>query len=250
VLASRNLYPVAALFVAFLLVNPAPLPAAPQADVRGRIVSGPRDWIARYDFALDRAGAKRWTLAAAHAGIAWVQQPRSAETTILWTRAAREAGFGGRAAGGLPLPGEGRGAFTGLLSPAEWQAATLALLFAAVGAGATLLIRRFGHLPRRVTKPAASVAILGLIGAFVGLVGVDGYGPAAAADAAIVWRQVPLRELPVDTPDDEAPVVLAPGTVGHLGRVFMGWQRLTLADGRSGWLRRDELLPLWRDQYQ
>lgn len=246
IFAARNLYPVAALFVALILTAPAPLPAVTSATPAARIAAAPTDWIARYDLALDQAQAKHWGLAAAQAGIAWVQHPRSPEAALLWTRAAREAGFGGRPAGGLLLPEQGRGPFSGLLSPAGWQALTLSLLALATLGAVALLLRRFGHVPRATRLPAQIALAAGLIGAFVGAVGVDGYGPAAAADAAIVWRQVPLRDLPVDTPDDEAPIVLAPGTAGHVGRNFLGWVELRLPDGRSGWLRRSELLPLWQ----
>ena len=42
-------------------------------------------------------------------------------------------------------------------------------------------------------------------------------------DAAITWEQVPLRALPVDTPDADVILVLPPGTVGHRNAGFMGW---------------------------
>lgn len=244
VLSPRNLYPVAALLC--VLASPALLRAADPVSLQQRLDAHPGDWIARYDLARAAAETKRWPAAATLAGIAWVQQPRSAETAALWTRSAREAGFGGSKAGGLPLPEEPRTQLTGLLAPAEWQAATLALLWIACGGAAARLLRRFGHMRHSARAPALAAIALGLTGTIVGFVGLGGYGPAGAADAAIVWRRVALRDLPVDTPEDEAASALAPGTVGHMDARFLGWTRFTLASGRSGWLRHDDLLPLWR----
>lgn len=243
VFSPRNLYPAAALAAALLAASPGPLPAANATQQRAVM---PRDWIGHYDRARDEASAKHWNLAAAQAGIAWVQRPGSAETTALWTLAAREAGFGGRSAGGLPLPAEIRGQWAGLLPPLGWQIMALTgLSFAATGF-AVLLLRRFGHLPRRTVPPAIMAAIVGVLGAAAGLTGVDGYGPAATAEAAILGRQAPLRDLPVDAPDHETAIMLAPGTAGRLDRTFLGWVHFTLADGRSGWLRRGDVLPLWQ----
>jgi hypothetical protein len=241
IFAARNLYPVAALLCALLVLSPGALPAAGQNKA-----AEPLDWIAHYNQARGEAAAKRWTMAATQAGIAWVQHPGSADTSALWVRSAREAGFGGRAGGGLLLPDEPMARWSGLLPPLGWQAIGLAGMLLAAGSGGLLLARRFGHVPRRVRWPATIGGIAGLVAVGAGIAGVHGYGPAAAADAAIIWRQVPLRDLPVDTPDSEAKTLLAPGTAGHADRAFVGWTHLTLANGRAGWLRSEDVLPLWR----
>ncbi|WP_404710429.1 hypothetical protein [Sphingomonas sp. MMS24-J13] len=244
VFAMRNLYPAVALAIALLVASPAPLPAA-HPTPHGSVM--PRDWIGHYDLARREAAAKRWNPAAAQAGIAWVQHPRSAETTALWTLAAREAGFGGRSAGGLPLPMETRGRWASLLPPLAWQVMALAGLSLAAIAVAMMLLRRFGHVSRRPILPAAISGLAGVVAAAAGLSGVDGYGPPAMAEAAILWRQAPLRDLPVDMPGNEAAIMLAPGTAGYVDRTFLGWVHLTHADGHSGWLRREDLLSIWRD---
>ena len=240
-----NFYPAVVVLCLMLAGLPAPLGAAdpprPQAVA-------PLDWIGHYNRGRDAARSKDWPLAAAHAGIAWVQAPRSVEARALWTLAAREAGVGGWAAGGLPLPTELRGQFSGLLPPFGWQALTIAAaLLGVAGYGAVLLIG-FGLVPRRARLMAAIVAALGTIGGGVGWAGAAGYGAAATAEAAITWRPVVLRPLPVDSPETDPALVVAPGSVGHHDAAFMGWSRLTLADGRSGWVRGAELKPLWQAQ--
>lgn len=248
IFTARNLFPVAALLCAFLAISPASLSAMNGLTSSPQHAVAPRDWVGHYNLGRKAAEAKQWNSAAAQAGIAWVQQPRLLETTRLWSLSAREAGFGGRAAGGLPLPDDAIARWASLLSPLGWQAVTMAgVLFAISGFGG-LLLRRFGHVPRSAVSPVLIAAGLGALGIVAGVAGVHGYGPAAASDAAIVWRQVPLRDLPVETPDDEVAVILAPGTVGHMDRAYPGWIRFTRANGHSGWLRRDELLPLWQDR--
>ena len=187
-------------------------------------------------------------MAAAHAGIAWVQAPRSAETTALWRLAAREAGVVGRAGGGLPVPGDMRAALAGVLPVFGWQMVTIAAALAIIGGYGGIVLVRFGHAPQRVRRLAVTVAAVGTLGGAIGWAGVAGYGLAAAPDAAIAWRQLPLRALPVDTPGADVMAVLPAGTVGHRGATFLGWSRLTLGDGRSGWVRRGELMPLWEAQ--
>jgi hypothetical protein len=240
-----NLYPALALLCLAFAISPAPLSAT---DPPRQAAIAPLDWIGHYNRGRQAAAASNWPEAAVHAGIAWVQAPRSAETTALWTLAAREAGFGGRSAGSLPVPNATRGRLTGLLPPLGWQAITIASVLLVIGGCGMLLLVRFGHARRIAMLLAATVAGIGTLGGFAGWLGVAGYGPAAAPDAAITWRPVPLRALPVDTPDADAMLLLPPGTVGHRDAGFMGWSHITLGDGRAGWVRRRELKPLWEAQ--
>lgn len=242
ILAPANLCPMAAVLLVVLASLPAPLGAADQSR---RSTAAALDWVGQYNRGRAAAEASNWPMAAAHAGIAWVQAPRSAETTALWTLAAREAGVAGRAAGGLPVPNDRRGQLTGLLPPLGWQWVALAGALLVVGGYGTLLLVGFGHVPRAAMLFGVAAAGIGTIGGGIGWAGVACYGASAAPDAAITWRQVALRPLPVETPEPDAILVLAPGTVGHRDAGFLGWSHLTLADGRAGWVRRRELVPVW-----
>ena len=247
ILELRHLYPVAALVCVLLAVQIAPLAAAPASgSLEQRVARHPLDWIARYDLARRAAIAHRWQRAATQAGIAFVQQPRDPATRALWLRSAREAGLGGAADGGLPQldgPAERLAALTG---PAGWQTAALVAALALAGGGAILILVRFGRVGRRV-RPAGIVLILagGLAGGGAA-VALHGYGLAASPQAGLTWQETPLRALPVDTPDDEAPTRLAPGILAVPDAHFLGWAHVRLGDGRTGWLRDDRLLSLWR----
>ncbi|WP_439545736.1 BatD family protein [Sandarakinorhabdus sp.] len=206
----------------------------------------PRDWIAHYTLARTAAAAGQWDIAAAHAGIAWVQNPRSAETTSLWKLVAQESGVGGRARGGLPVPDTLRGNLAGLLPPLGWQRLAIVAALCATGGFGLLLLQRFGHA-HRVRRLLAGVAGgMGVLGMAVGVAGQQEYGAASAPDAAIIVRQAALRPLPVATPDSETIWVLPPGTAAHMDAGFMGWVAVRTPDGRSGWLRREELVPIWQ----
>lgn len=238
IFARRHLYPVAALLC---LVA---------AGAGGRLVAAapapPGGWIAHYAAAREAGSAGRWTDAAADAAIAWMQAPRRAETRALWWRAAREAGIGGLAAGTPPLPDGVRGGWSALATPLVWQVAAIAGLWIAAAGAALVLLHRFGHAPRRLARVAGAAALLAGVAATGGGMGVGGYGAAAWRDAALLRGVAPLRPLPVDTPADEAPATLGPATVGHADRAFLGWVRLRLGDGRTGWVHRGALIPVWR----
>lgn len=240
IITRGNLLPVLALVIAMVAATAPPLAAAD----RSTPLLAPGDWIGHYQRGRAAAVAGQWPRAAAHAGIAWVQAPGSPATTRLWTLAAREAG--GRPATGLPRPDDPAAVLVGLLPARDWQAlALLAMLLAGIGGGG-LLLHRFGHLSGRWRRRPGIVAVIGGVGVVLGLAGVHGHGVAADPAAAVTWRPVVLRPLPVATPDGEVRVALPPGTAGHMDAAFLGWVRLELADGRAGWLRRADLVPVWQ----
>lgn len=245
IFTAANLFPVAMLLCLVLVGLPRPLAATATPRPQS---TAPLDWIGHYNHGRLAAIEKDWPTAATQAGIAWVQAPRSPEATALWVRVAREAGVGGHGAGGLPVPTDLRDTLTGLLPPVGWQLVTVAATLMVCGGYGTVLLIRFGHAPRRARALAVAAAAIGTIGSAIGGAGVAGYGPAAARDAAIAWRQVALRPLPVDSPDADARVIIPAGTVGHRDGAFIGWSRFTLADGRSGWVRRGELVAVWEAQ--
>jgi hypothetical protein len=36
-----------------------------------------------------------------------------------------------------------------------------------------------------------------------------------------------------------------PGSVAVVTKTFLGWQQLTFENGQTGWVRKDDLVPLW-----
>ena len=209
----------------------------------------PLDWIARYDLARRAAIAHRWEAAAVGAGIAAVQSPRNAAVRALWSRAAREAGFGGAGEGGLPQREGIAETLAALAAPAAWQLVGLLAALAFAGGGAMVLLVRFGHV-RRIARAGGFVLLgAGALAGGAAATSLGAYGLAASPDAALTWHETLLRPLPVDTPDDDAPVRLAPGILARPDRQFLGWRHVRLGNGQAGWLREDQLLPLWRPSH-
>ena len=102
----------------------------------------------------------------------------------------------------------------------------------------------------RVSRSLRLLGLVLFIGAGVAAVGggavLYAYRPLLPLDAVVASRAAPLRLLPVDTPAETEPELVQAGTVGRAGRAFLGWQWVRLADGRTGWLRQEFVVGVWR----
>jgi hypothetical protein len=120
----------------------------------------------------------------------------------------------------------------------------LALVWSGALSLGAALFGRYRDVRRLQAVGLGAGAISGLAAA-VAAIALYAYGVAASPDAVLVWRAAPLRALPVDTPAETAPVQLPAGAAAHAERAFLGWWRLRFADGRAGWVRRENLIWLW-----
>jgi hypothetical protein len=158
------------------------------------------------------------------------QAPRQA--AVRGNAHALAAAVPGAEAALAPLLGGGLAA---MAAPATWQ---LLLIGGAMLAAAGIAVAR-----RRPT--------LGLLVAGAGLMTVAGLalhaqGVFADPRATMVASATALHALPTDAASaDEAPV-LAPGSLVIAEGDFLGWTRVTRADGAAGWVRGAELVPLYR----
>ena len=78
------------------------------------------------------------------------------------------------------------------------------------------------------------------------LLALRAHGPAASPDAALVWRAATLRAVPTDVGEQKVTADLPAGTLARVDKDFLGWRRVVLPDGNSGWVRAEALVPLWR----
>ncbi|MDP1987161.1 hypothetical protein, partial [Phenylobacterium sp.] len=116
-------------------------------------------------------------------------------------------------------------------------------LMLTLGLGAALYAR-YRPTPY-LTRAGLTLAGMAVIGGVISATALSGYGVLASDKAVLVWGAGPLRPLPVDTPAEEAEIQLAGGTAGRIDKAYLGWRRVRLADGRSGWTRVERLLPVW-----
>ena len=109
---------------------------------------------------------------------------------------------------------------------------------------AWLLHRSYANQP--VAWPPFALLGLSFVMALIAILAWHGYGETDAPRAAIVWRAGTLRSIPteVDTTQKTSPV--AAGVVGVADQNFLGWQHLKFEAGQAGWVRTDEVVPIWK----
>jgi hypothetical protein len=243
-----NLKPLAWPLLFVLLGAPAaPLQAeSAEGYWQQRVDAQPLDWRARHNLAVTLAERSRLEEAAAHAAVAWAQQPASAPVRELWSGLRRDAGFALASAGGLPESHGLRAQLAARAGPAAWQRGVIIAVVVAAGGAALFLLSGFGQLPRRARWLGIGLLLPGLLAALCAQSLLLSHGLLAGRDAVILWRSAPLRPLPVATFPEDEPVHLAGGTVARAAQQLLGWWRVELDDGRAGWLRHEDLLWVWQ----
>lgn len=211
---------------------------------REDVTNAPRDAIARNNLALSLAQQDRWSEANAHWTAAYTLDP--ANRTIRWNL---RAGLS-RASGMQPRTAEliearGLDWLATRFTPGGWnriQAGGAAL--AALG----LALSVFGWFRRlRPALIAAPVAlVLGTAGLGFGTVSILQYGVLADPAAVVVSADSILRSIPTDLADAQASRSLPAGEIGRINGAFLGWLRLELDSGETGWIRTDAIVPVYQ----
>ena len=143
--------------------------------------------------------------------------------------------------------GEGLAAFTRFASPAEWQMAIIAgaLLFG-LGLAVVLIDRHAGHRTWRLVL-AAGLVFGGLLVIAGGFFALWRYGPLARPEAVLVWHATELRSIPTEAGEQKTEPLVA-GTIALGERSYLNgnWDKLEFSNGQTGWVRRDNLVYLYR----
>jgi hypothetical protein len=258
----RNLFPFAALVAVALTLSWSMLRAATvdgaaayrngdfaaaEKTWREAVASHPTDAFARHNLSLTLAQQERFGEAAAQAAAAFVQDP--AERAIAWN-----FGFTAEKSASIPAvladfvnPGPLH-ALAARAAPSEWQRVIVGAAFAAALALAGLLL----NLYRRRLRVAhwISLAMLGVavLVAAAGAAGVLAYGEAADARAVIVAHNGTLRSIPTEADTTQKTTPLATGTLAIADKTFLSnrWIHLVFANGQTGWVRREEVVAIWK----
>lgn len=253
----RNLFPFAALLVLALTLAPALRAADPAADYaagkfpaaekgwREALAKNPTDWIARHNLALALAQQDRTPEAAAQAAIAFVQNP--AHPSVRW-----HLGLASEKGGTIPAPlapflhPTPRELLAQLASPATWQRVLIASAFLAALGLAWLLSNTYGRRAGFASYGAAALIVLSVALAAVSVVGWQTYATAGETAAVIAYRGGTLRSIPTEADTTQKTSPLPAGSIALAGRTYPGWTQLTFDNGQTGWVRNEELIPLWR----
>lgn len=209
------------------------------------VARNPTDPIARHNLSLALAQQDRWGEAAAHAAAAMVQDPRQRSLRAQLALACEKAQYVPPPLAGFLPPGPLQ-SVAGNAAPGTWQFVLIgaSVLFSfALGAllrgayvGASFWMRRGALLALLVA------ALLGL-SATASLVA---YGTVADRQSVIAWRAGTLRSIPTEADTTQKTTALPAGSVGVQDKTFLGWLRLRFDNGQTGWVRQDDVIPVWR----
>lgn len=217
--------------------------ATAEAAWTDTLQTAPTDWTARHNLALALLQQDHPGPAAGHALAAFVQQPQN--PSVRWHLA-----YAFEAAGVVPtelapfLKETPRGAIARLASPTRWQT----VLIAAAWFGALAIAFGIYGAYQKRPRPGLVCCLLGfatLLGVVAAL-GFRTYGPLADARAVMVVTPTTLRSIPSDLDTTQKSSPLATGVIATADKTFLGWQRLVFADGQTGWVRTEAVVPLWR----
>lgn len=212
---------------------------------RQTMESQPTDWVARHNLSLALAQQEQWPEAAAQATAAFLQNPRDEANRWNLALAYQKAGYTPTAI--APLLASGPLAdLAQLASPADWEWLTIVGAIGVAIALIALLLMGYRLAPRWIKWIALLVVLIAsmLIGASIA--GRSAYGIAADPQVALVWRDGTLYSIPTQADTTQQTTTLSAGAMGTMGDTFLGWTHLTFPNGQTGWVRKSELVTIWK----
>ncbi len=223
--------------------------AAAESAWRDAAKAAPSNWSARYDLSLALAQQDRWQEAAAQAAAALVQHPDNEAVRWQFALACNKAGYIPAPLASFAAPGPIQ-AIAGFQSPACWQATLIAAAWVAAAALACLIARGYRRgrpgSGKWMLKASLALLALALLAAIASWFGWSAYGIAASERAVVSWRDATLYSIPTEADTSQKTVPLNPGSVAISDKSFLGWTRLAFENGQTGWVRREEVIPLWK----
>lgn len=204
----------------------------------------PADWKARHNLGLALAQQDKWSEAAAQWSAAFLVAPR--EPSLRWNLDV------GLTKAEFTQPeliafatGKGVAGFARFASPAEWQGIAIAGSVA-IGLGFAVWLLSL-HRARRPSLFVTGITLVvaGLLGIAASYSALRVYGVLAKPDAVLIWKSTELRTIPTEA-GQQKNEPLAAGTLARVTRSFLGWQQLTLANGQTGWVRKETLVFFYR----
>ena len=237
----------------------AKLSRSPEAAYRGgdfetaekmwkeKIARNPTDDVARYNLSLALAQQDRWAESVAQATASFVQNPSEPRARWQLSLAGEKAGF-------IPapvarfLPSGPLQSLAGLASPAQWQIYLIGAAVVFVLALAILLHACYGASSRIKTVVALSLLGLGTVGALSAITSLQEYGVGADRRAVVTWRAGLLRSIPTEADTTQKTSALPAGSAAIAESTFLNdsWVHLVFEGGQTGWIRKEELVALWR----
>jgi hypothetical protein len=133
-----------------------------------------------------------------------------------------------------------------IFSPGEWQGVIVASGALAAFALLLYLWQAYRRRSMLVRRTAGTLVVLATLAAIIALVSLDLYGPLAQADAVILWQPAVLRSIPTEADTTQKTETIPIGTIAIANKTFLGWVRLAFPNQQTGWVRKDDVVWLYR----
>ncbi|MDR1282621.1 MAG: BatD family protein [Opitutaceae bacterium] len=212
---------------------------------RSQLATTPADWSARYNLSLALAQQDRWPESAAQAIAAFVQHP--CDEPVRWQLHLALAKAGYTPAELVPFTSDSPLASLAELLPSpHWQYTLVAGVLLLALALALALARGYRHLRRWSAIVGTNAFIGGALAIAAAALSLHVYGELGDTDAAVVWRATTLYSVPTEVDETQKTTPVAAGAIVVMGKDYLGWRRVHFPNGQTGWLRSENLTPLWR----
>ncbi len=244
----RNLFPLLFLVPMMAAAQVDPVAAYQQGDFETarvswekRVNEKPLDWKARANLSLALAQQNRWAEAEGHAAAAFLQHPR--EESLRWNlmRMADRAKGMDSELGQILQYGQWI-----YFSPAEWQ---LLLVLGIIASGAVLFVvlrRRYGYSDWLVCWLQSGLLYGGMILILISGLVLWKYGVLGGTGAALIVEETEIRSVPTEVEKGALEKKLPVGKVVRIEGEFLGWRKVKLGNGETGWVRKQALIPFYQ----
>jgi len=224
---------------------------------REQLAATPADWSVRHNLALSLTQQNAWDEATAHAAIAALHAPQAVAPRRLLALTLPNATY--RPAFAALFPSADASAprsvwsgglerFAGQLAPRTWQHLLFAAALLAALALSARLAAAYGVSPRLLRPLSMFTLLAAVLGIAAAALALRVYAPVLPRDTVLVWQTTTLRSVPTEAGEPQKTTPLPAGSLARADKTFLGWQRLLLPDGTSGWTRTTPLLPLWSEK--
>ena len=132
-------------------------------------------------------------------------------------------------------------AWAGILAWQLWLVAGSSVT--ALGFGLWLASGYFAGHRKLFFRSGSAVVLFGAALAFLAGSALGVYGKLADRAAVMIVDVVPLRSVPTEV--QQAEKTYPPGSIAHREKEFLGWSKVRMANGDSGWIRTENLVPLF-----
>ncbi len=143
------------------------------------------------------------------------------------------------------IEGEGLYRIVRLRSPAQWQALSLQAVWALGIVFFLAILALYLGRARRLSGYLLALALLCGIFAYFSQWAHLKYERLGEPDSILVVAESPLLTIPTDLQSEQVSTTVGEGTIVKKQRTFLGWVKIELPNGESGWLRQENLMPLY-----